>query len=129
MAVEGHAASDASGTVVRDGAALTVFYTSLALIIMGVGFLKPNISTIVGRLYAQDDPRRDSGISLFYAGINLGALFASLVCGYLGALFASLVCGSIGEISGLLYGLLISGPPAHPSPPPIATAECGERVW
>src|SRR3546814_19450538 len=84
MAVEGHAASDASGTVVRDGAALTVFYTSLALIIMGVGFLKPNISTIVGRLYAQDDPRRDSGFSLFYAGINLGALFASLVCGYLG---------------------------------------------
>src|SRR3546814_10531737 len=68
MAVEGHAASDASGTVVRDGAALTVFYTSLALIIMGVGFLKPNISTIVGRLYAQDDPRRDSGFSLFYAG-------------------------------------------------------------
>src|SRR3546814_8573311 len=79
MAVEGHAASDASGTVVRDGAALTVFYTSLALIIMGVGFLKPNISTIVGRLYAQDDPRRDPGFSLFYAGINPGAPFASLV--------------------------------------------------
>ena len=59
-------------------------YLSLALIIMGVGFLKPNISTIVGKLYAENDPRRDSGFSLFYAGINLGALFASLVCGYLG---------------------------------------------
>jgi proton-dependent oligopeptide transporter, POT family len=84
MAVEGHAATAVGGAVVRDERALTVFYTSLALIIMGVGFLKPNISTIVGKLYAQDDPRRDSGFSLFYAGINLGALFASLVCGYLG---------------------------------------------
>ena len=45
------------GEVVRDDASLTVFYTSLALIIMGVGFLKPNISTIVGRLYTDNDPR------------------------------------------------------------------------
>ena len=57
----------------RDEGALRVFYLSLALIIMGVGFLKPNISTIVGRLYPENDPRRDSGFSLFYAGINLGA--------------------------------------------------------
>lgn len=84
MAVEGHAASISGGTVVRDEGALKVFYLSLALIILGVGFLKPNISTIVGRLYPENDPRRDSGFSLFYAGINLGALFASLVCGYLG---------------------------------------------
>jgi POT family proton-dependent oligopeptide transporter len=54
------------------------------LIIIGVGFLKPNISTIVGKLYAEDDPRRDSGFSLFYAGINLGALLSAIVCGYLG---------------------------------------------
>ncbi|MEO8460824.1 MAG: oligopeptide:H+ symporter [Dokdonella sp.] len=84
MAIEGTAATIVDGVVHRDAAALDVFYLSLALIIMGVGFLKPNISTIVGKLYAQDDPRRDSGFSLFYAGINLGALFASLVCGYLG---------------------------------------------
>ena len=51
---------------------------------MGVGFLKPNISTIVGKLYEENDPRRDSGFSLFYAGINIGALFASIICGYLG---------------------------------------------
>ena len=70
--------------VVRDEGALRVFYLSLALIIMGVGFLKPNVSTIVGRLYAENDPRRDSGFSLFVAGINLGGLFASIVCGYLG---------------------------------------------
>ncbi|HEY5850970.1 MAG TPA: oligopeptide:H+ symporter [Lysobacter sp.] len=84
MAVEGHAAQITNGVVVRDEASLRVFYLSLSLIILGVGFLKPNISTIVGRLYPENDPRRDSGFSLFYAGINLGALFASLVCGYLG---------------------------------------------
>jgi len=87
MAFEGAAASSAGGVIVRDEAALRITYLSLALIIMGVGFLKPNISTIVGKLYAEDDPRRDSGFSLFYAGINLGALFASLVCGYIGETF------------------------------------------
>jgi POT family proton-dependent oligopeptide transporter len=84
MAFEGNAATVADGVVFRDESTLRITYLSLALIIMGVGFLKPNISTIVGRLYAENDPRRDSGFSLFYAGINLGALFASLVCGYLG---------------------------------------------
>jgi len=84
MAFEGDTAQTINGVVVRDDGALRIFYLSLALIIAGVGFLKPNISTIVGKLYAQDDPRRDSGFSLFYAGINLGALFASIVCGYLG---------------------------------------------
>lgn len=84
MAFEGHAARIVDGVAVRDEGALRVMYLSLALIIMGVGFLKPNISTIVGKLYAENDPRRDSGFSLFYAGINLGALFASLVCGYVG---------------------------------------------
>ena len=84
MTVEGAEAHVVGGQVVRDEGSLRVFYLSLALIIMGVGFLKPNISTIVGKLYAEDDPRRDSGFSLFYAGINLGALFASIVCGYLG---------------------------------------------
>lgn len=84
MAIEGSAATTVAGVVQRDVVALQAFYFSLALIIMGVGFLKPNISTIVGRLYDEGDPRRDSGFSLFYAGINLGALFASIVCGYLG---------------------------------------------
>ncbi|MEL1263720.1 oligopeptide:H+ symporter [Pseudoxanthomonas putridarboris] len=84
MAFEGTAAVSEGGIVVRDEGALRATYLSLALIIIGVGFLKPNISTLVGRLYPPDDPRRDGGFSLFYAGINLGALFASLVCGYLG---------------------------------------------
>ena len=52
----------------RDTAALNVFYFALALIVMGVGYLKPNISTIVGKLYAKDDPLRDSGFPIFYMG-------------------------------------------------------------
>ena len=87
MAIEGHTAETINGVVVRDEGALRYFYLSLALIITGVGFLKPNISTIVGKLYSEDDPRRDSGFALFYAGINLGALFSSLVCGFLGVAY------------------------------------------
>jgi len=60
------------------------FYIAVSLIIMGVGFLKPNISTIVGQLYPQGDPRRDSGFTLYYYGINLGAFWASVLCGLLG---------------------------------------------
>lgn len=60
------------------------FYLGLLLIIIGTGLLKPNISVMVGQLYAADDRRRDAGFSLFYMGINLGAFVAPLVCGYLG---------------------------------------------
>lgn len=63
------------------------FFLSLSLIIMGVGFLKPNISTLVGQLYPQGDPRRDSGFTLYYYGINLGAFWAAVLCGYLGQNF------------------------------------------
>ena len=61
-----------------------IFYLSLALIVSGVGFLKPNISTMVGALYEEGDPRRDSGFTIFYMGINIGAFTATLLCGYLG---------------------------------------------
>lgn len=87
MAVEGEQARLVGDTVVRDDRALQVFYFSLALIVVGVGFLKPNISTIVGRLYSVDDPRRDAGFTIFYMGINLGALVATLLCGYLGVTY------------------------------------------
>ncbi len=68
----------------RDMVGVNVFYLALSLIIMGVGFLKPNISTIVGQLYPQGDPRRDSGFTLYYYGINLGAFWAAVLCGFLG---------------------------------------------
>lgn len=63
---------------------LNVLYLSLAFIIAGVGFLKANISTIVGALYGFGDTRRDSGFTIFYMGINLGAFLSSILCGYLG---------------------------------------------
>ncbi|MDE2488303.1 MAG: oligopeptide:H+ symporter [Alphaproteobacteria bacterium] len=61
-----------------------VLYLALALIIMGVGFLKANISSIVGQLYPQGDPRRDPGFTLYYFGINLGSFWAAIACGWLG---------------------------------------------
>lgn len=60
------------------------FYTALCLIVAGTGLLKPNISTMVGGLYKANDSRRDSGFTIFYMGINLGALLASLIVGYVG---------------------------------------------
>lgn len=62
---------------------LTFFYLGMALIAIGTGLLKPNISAMVGGLYKEDDPRRDSGFSIFYMGINVGALLAPLAVGYL----------------------------------------------
>jgi proton-dependent oligopeptide transporter, POT family len=59
----------------------TAFFTGLILIILGVGCLKPNISTMVGGLYKQGDPRRDKGFTIFYIGINIGAFLASIVVG------------------------------------------------
>lgn len=62
---------------------LQFFYIGLGLIVVGTGLLKPNISCIVGGLYGPGDPRRDGGFSIFYMGINLGAFFSPLVCGFL----------------------------------------------
>jgi POT family proton-dependent oligopeptide transporter len=63
--------------------ALPFFYAGLALIVVGTGLLKPNASTLVGSLYEPGDARRDAGFSIFYMGINLGALFGPLIAGYL----------------------------------------------
>ena len=59
------------------------FYAGLVMIAVGTGLLKPNISAMVGGLYPSDDPRRESGFSIFYMGINLGAALSPLACGYL----------------------------------------------
>lgn len=60
------------------------FYTGLVLIILGVGMLKPNISTMVGGLYQKGDIRRDKGFTIFYIGINIGAFLAAVIVGYVG---------------------------------------------
>jgi proton-dependent oligopeptide transporter, POT family len=119
----------AAGTVLaqditmRDTAALKVFYLALALIVMGVGYLKPNISTIVGKLYSPEDPRRDSGFTIFYMGINIGSFTATLLCGWLGETFGwsyGFGAAGIGMIIGLftfMYGqkyLMGHAEPADP---------------
>ncbi len=107
----------------RDTAALNVFYFALALIVMGVGYLKPNISTIVGKLYAKDDPRRDSGFTIFYMGINIGSFAATLLCGWLGETFGwkyGFGAAGIGMIIGLftfMYGQKYLMGHAEPSNP------------
>ncbi len=60
------------------------FFTALGFLIVGNGFFKPNISTIVGNLYPEGSPKRDGGFTIFYIGINLGAALAPLLCGYIG---------------------------------------------
>ena len=86
------------------------FYGGLALIVLGTGLLKPNVTTMVGSLYAQNDPRRDAGFSIFYMGINLGAMLGPLVAGYLAQRVnwhIGFGCAAIGMIFGLvqyIYG-------------------------
>jgi proton-dependent oligopeptide transporter, POT family len=62
---------------------IALFYTGLGLIVIGTGLLKTNVSVMVGALYSEQDIRRDSGFSIFYMGINIGAIASPLLCGYL----------------------------------------------
>jgi proton-dependent oligopeptide transporter, POT family len=87
-------------------------YTGLGLLIIGNGFFKPNISTLVGGLYEEGDVRRDSAFSIFYMGINLGAFMAPLIVGFLtDNLFAGTTINEMGEVVisyGYRYGFLAS---------------------
>lgn len=104
MAFEGTKAYVENDVIIRDESALQIFYFSLALIVMGVGFLKPNISTIVGALYDETDSRRDSGFTIFYMGINLGSAMATIICAYLGEKYGwSYGFGAAGI--GMAFGL------------------------
>jgi POT family proton-dependent oligopeptide transporter len=83
-----------------------LFFVALIFIILGNGAFKPNISTQVGVLYKQDDPRRDAAYSIFYMGINLGAFLAPLVCGTLGQTIGwHYGFGAAGV--GMLLGLIV----------------------
>ncbi|MBD3670423.1 MAG: peptide MFS transporter [Gammaproteobacteria bacterium] len=83
-----------------------LLYYALGLLILGNGFFKPNISTILGGLYQEDDPRRDGGFTIFYMGINLGAFMAPLVCGTL-AEYYGWHYGFAAAGVGMVFGLLI----------------------
>jgi len=85
------------------------FYSGLVLLMMGTGLLKGNVSTIVGQLYSQGDPRRDSGFSIFYMGINLGALISPILCGYVGEKISwrlGFGLAGIGMLAGLIQYVL-----------------------
>jgi POT family proton-dependent oligopeptide transporter len=89
--------------------ALPFFYTGLAFIAFGTGCLKPNVSTLVGALYPKGDARRDAGFSVFYMGINLGALFGPLVAGYLAQRVGwhiGFACAGVGMTAGLIQYVL-----------------------
>ncbi len=74
------------------------FYIGISFTIVGTGFFKPNISTMVGSLYKQGDPRRDAGFGLFYSGINIGALFGGAACIWLGKHYSWNVAFSLAGI-------------------------------
>jgi POT family proton-dependent oligopeptide transporter len=95
-----------SVTTTPDVAGEAVLYLALALIIVGVGFLKPNISTVVGALYGEGDSRRDGGFTIFYVGINLGAFVSSLACAWLGITYGWRYGFGLAGV-GMLAGLLV----------------------
>ncbi len=82
------------------------FFLALALLIVGNGFFKPNISTIVGTLYPERSPDRDGGFTLFYMGINLGAAMSPLLCGYIGETFGWHYGFGLATL-GMLIGLAV----------------------
>lgn len=107
MAFEGSPAQVIDGVVVRQSPYDQIMFLSLAFIITGVGFLKSNISTMVGKLYgSKDDPRRDPGYTIFYMGVNLGSFFSTIACGYLGETYGWKYGFGLAGI-GMVFGLIV----------------------
>ncbi|HXJ19382.1 MAG TPA: peptide MFS transporter, partial [Polyangia bacterium] len=82
------------------------FFLGMALVAIGTGFFKVNASTMVGQLYGENDPRRDGGFTIFYMGVNVGALLGQLACGYLGesprwGWHYGFGCAGVGMVLGL----------------------------
>ena len=122
----------------QDPGSTSMFYFAVSLIILGVGFLKPNISAVVGDLYPHGDPRRDSGFTLYYYGINLGAFWASILCGLLGQHFgwwAGFGLSGVGMFLGwvvfMLGKPLLEGKGEPPNPAKLREPFAGlvNREW
>ena len=102
----GHFLMGVEGDGGQGDAALNIFWLALAFIIVGSGFLKANISVIVGQLSPRTDLRRDPAYTIFYMGINLGGALGALACGYLGETYGwSYGFGAAGV--GMILGLIV----------------------
>ena len=102
----GHFMMGFEGSGGQDPGALSLFWLALSFIIVGTGFLKANISVMVGQLYPRTDVRRDGAYTIFYVGINLGAALGALLCGYLGQTYGwRYGFGAAGV--GMLLGLVV----------------------
>ncbi len=127
------------GTVVtfqNSPGSVVCFMIGLALIIVGTGFFKPCVSVMVGQMYEENDPRRDSGFTIFYMGINLGAFFSPLIAGTLGQTVGwhwGFGSAAVGMIAGLFFYQKfrprylgnIGMPPGPRTDPPEQCESCG----
>ncbi|MCP3739899.1 peptide MFS transporter [Rossellomorea sp. BNER] len=85
---------------------LSMFFVSMVLIVLGTGLLKPNVSSVVGEIYSEEDNRRDAGFSIFYMGINLGAFLSPLIVGKVGMDIDFHLGFAIAAV-GMFFGLLV----------------------
>lgn len=108
-----------------------IFYAGLGILILGNGFFKPNISTIVGDLYDNNDPRKDGGFTIFYMGINLGAFLSPLIAGTLGEQVAweyGFLAAGIGMVIGTIWFYVRSHTLENLGMPPKVKAERNRLV-
>jgi len=131
----GHFLMGFEGDGGQQGLAINIFWLALAFIIVGSGFLKANISVIVGQLYPRTDVRRDAAYTIFYMGINVGAALGSFICGLVGQVYGwSYGFGLAGF--GMLLGLvvfvafkpLLMGRGEPPDPAALARPVAGIRL-
>ena len=85
---------------------MPLFFGALALIIIGNGYFKPNISSLLGTFYTKDDPRKDGAFTIFYMGVNIGAFLSTLTCGYVGETYSWHYGFGLAGI-GMLIGLIV----------------------
>jgi len=106
---------------------ILLLYAGLGLLVIGNGFFKPNISSLIGKFYTVGDPRRDGAFTIFYMGINIGAFLTPLTCGRIGELegwMYGFLCAGVGMVVGLLIFLYTSrsGCLEHHADPPASGA-------
>ncbi len=95
----------ATGHFILLAPGIELFWSGLLVIAAGTGLLKPNISTVLGSLYKDGDPRRDGGFSIFYFGINLGAFTAPIICGWIANAYSWRLAFSVAGF-GMVIGLV-----------------------